>query len=261
MFVVLIVEDELLEQDFLRTIAADELLPDDILLTCETGVEAVALAKQHRPDIIIMDERTPELDSITVIEEMRKFLPDACISILSAYSDFSYAQRMLSLKIFEHLLKPIRPADFKQVLRRMIENISKMHTSSTSQATLSITAAKNERQSFVENSLLYIREHFKDKLTLETVASKVFVNPKYFSHVFKREMGVSFTEYVSSLKIEFACKLLATTDYHTYRISFECGFSDPSYFNRVFCAQMNMTPQAYRKHANSYRPGNEQDMA
>jgi YesN/AraC family two-component response regulator len=255
------VEDELLEQDFLRTIAADELLPDDILLTCETGVEAVALAKQHRPDIIIMDERTPELDSINAIEEIRKFLPDACISILSAYSDFSYAQRTLSLKIFEHLLKPIRPADFKQVLCRMIENISKKHTSSTDQAAMSSPAAKNERQSFVENSLLYIREHFKDKLTLETVASKVFVNPKYFSHVFKREMGVSFTEYVNSLKIEFACKLLATTNYHVCRISLECGFSDPSYFNRVFCAQMNMTPQTYRKYANSKRTGNEQDMA
>lgn len=112
------------------------------------------------------------------------------------------------------------------------------------------------RQSFVENSLLYIRENFKDKLTLEGVASKVFVNPKYFSHVFKREMGVSFTEYVRSLRVEFACKLLATTNYHAYRISLECGFSDPSYFNRVFCSQMNMTPQTYRKYASYQRGGN-----
>jgi YesN/AraC family two-component response regulator len=117
------------------------------------------------------------------------------------------------------------------------------------------------RQSFIENSLLYIKEHFKDKLTLEAVASKVFVNPKYFSHVFKQEMGVSFTEYANSLKIELACKLLATTNYHVCRISLECGFSDPSYFNRVFCAQMNMTPQTYRKYANAKRTGNEQDMA
>ena len=99
----------------------------------------------------------------------------------------------------------------------------------------------------------YIKEHFKERLTLETVASKVFVNPKYFSHVFKREMGVAFTEFVIGLKIEYACKLLETTNYHAYRISIECGFSDPSYFNRVFCAQMNMTPQTYRKYAGSLK--------
>jgi len=116
---------------------------------------------------------------------------------------------------------------------------------------------KVERQYFIEESLKYIQEHFKERLTLELVASKVFVNPKYFSHVFKREMGVSFTEYVIGLKIEHACKLLETTNYHAYRISIECGFSDPSYFNRVFCAQMNMTPQTYRKYAGSIKSGNQ----
>jgi YesN/AraC family two-component response regulator len=117
---------------------------------------------------------------------------------------------------------------------------------------------KTERQYFIEESLKYIQEHFKERLTLELVASKVFVNPKYFSHVFKREMGISFTEYVIGLKIEHACKLLETTNYHAYRISIECGFSDPSYFNRVFCAQMNMTPQTYRKYTGSIKSGNQQ---
>ena len=116
--------------------------------------------------------------------------------------------------------------------------------------------SKVERQYFIEEALKFIKEHFRERLTLETVASKVFVNPKYFSHVFKKEMGVAFTEYVIGLKIEYACKLLETTNYHAYRISIECGFSDPSYFNRVFCSQMNMTPQTYRKYAGALKSGN-----
>ena len=85
MSVVLIVEDEMLEQEFLRSVVLDELLPEDTLLTCESGVEAVEVARQNRPDIIIMDVRIPELDGISAIEEIRKFLPDACISVLTAY--------------------------------------------------------------------------------------------------------------------------------------------------------------------------------
>ena len=99
MSVVLIVEDELLEQDFLRSVVLDELLPEDTLLTCESGAEAISLAKEHRPDIIIMDVRIPELDGISAIEEIRKFLPNTCISVLSAYSDFSYAQKAVKSQL------------------------------------------------------------------------------------------------------------------------------------------------------------------
>jgi len=256
MSVVLIVEDEMLEQEFLRSVVLDELLPEDTLLTCESGVEAVEVARQHRPDIIIMDVRIPELDGISAIEEIRKFLPDACISVLTAYSDFTYAQKAVSLRVFEYLLKPIKPTDFKQVFCKMLASVTKSSVPSQEKPERKNTELKIERQSFIEESLKYIKDHFKERLTLESVASKVYVNPKYFSHVFKREMGVSFTEYVIGLKIEYACKLLETTNYHAYRISIECGFSDPSYFNRVFCAQMNMTPQTYRKYSNPLRSGN-----
>ncbi len=244
MNVVLIVEDEMLEQEFLKEMALEELLPEDTLLSCQSGLEAVELAKEHRPNIILMDVLIPEMDGLSAIHEIRKFLPDACITILSAYSDFSYAQKAISLRVFEYLLKPIKPADFKQLFKRMLAAAVEHPRSSESKS----EEPKEYRQNFIEESIKFIKDHFKERLTLEMVAGKVFVNPKYFSHAFKKEVGVAFTEYVINLKIQYACRLLETTNYPAYRISLECGFSDPSYFNRVFCTQMNMTPQAYRKH-------------
>jgi two-component system, response regulator YesN len=245
----LIVEDELLEREFLRTIAQDELRPADTLLSCDSGDQAVLLAKQHRPDIIIMDVMLPEMDGLTAISEIRKFLPNACIAILSAYSDFSYAQKAINLRVFEYLLKPVKPTDFKLVLQRMLKSVSEGLQPSEEKIDEKAYETKEDRQYFIEEAIKYINDHFKDRLTLEMVASKVFVNPKYFSHVFKKEMGVAFTEYVIHLKIQYACKLLETTNFPAYRISLECGFSDPSYFNRVFCAHMHTTPHAYRKYA------------
>jgi len=251
MSVVLIVEDELLEREFLEMVARDELLPEDTLLTCESGVQAVQLARQHRPNVIIMDIMITEMDGLTAIHEIRKFLPDTCISILSACSNFSYAQKAINLRVFEYLLKPVKPSVFKDVFCRMLKSVSDPQESSLDGSSDDNSASKDDRHSFIEDSVKYIKEHFRDKLTLEMVASKAFVNPKYFSHVFKKEMGVAFTEYVIGLRIQHACKMLETTHYPAYRISLECGFSDPSYFNRVFCAQMNMTPQTFRKLASS----------
>ncbi|AKL96470.1 transcriptional regulator AraC family [Clostridium aceticum] len=247
MNVVLIVEDEIVEQEFLKTVILDEVLPEDKVLTCGSGLQAIQLAKQYRPNIIIMDIMIAEMDGLTAAQEIRGFLPNACITILSAYSDFSYAQKAINFRVFEYLLKPVKPAVFKEVFRKMLEFAPNNPVVVEEKPEEKHIKAKDQRQSFIEEGIKYIKEHFREKLTLEMVASKVFMNPKYFSHVFKKEMGVSFTEYIIQLRVQHACRLLETTNYPAYRISSECGFSDPSYFNRVFCSQMDMTPQTYRK--------------
>lgn len=241
---VLIVEDELLEQEFLKTVVLDELSTKDRVLTCVSGVEAVKLARQSRPDVIFMDILIPEMDGLSAIKEIRKFAPGACVMILSASSDFSYAQTAISLNVYEYLLKPVKPAAFRQIFRRALESVSEKQAVSNDEKH---AVSDNDHHSFIEKSIDYICENFKGKLTLQMVASNVFMNTQYFSRMFKKELGVTYTDYVNSLRIKYACKLLENTDYPAYRISSECGFTDPSYFNRVFYQHMKMTPKKYKK--------------
>ena len=114
---ILIVEDEELELEFIEAVIHEELQLEDIVITANTGAQAVRQAKKRRPDIIIMDIMLPEMDGLEAIEEIRKFAPDTCISILTAYTDFRYAQRAISLRVFEYMLKPIKPSDFKATLK------------------------------------------------------------------------------------------------------------------------------------------------
>lgn len=248
---VLIVEDEILELEFLRSLAEEVLLEEDRLLTSQTGTQAVELAKQYEPNIIMMDILIPEMDGLAAIEEIRTFLPNACIAILSAYSDFSYAQKAINLNVFKYLLKPIKPTVFKDVLQEMLYNTNECNSQIEEDLTVENTNPKDRPECFINKSVEYIKENFRKKLTLEEVASRAFMNPKYFSRVFKDKVGTSFSCYVNNLKIQHACRLLETTNYPAYRISMECGFSDPSYFSRVFNNKMDMTPMTYRKYSRS----------
>ena len=264
---ILIVEDEELELEFIEAVIREELQPEDALMTAHTGVQAVRQAKKRHPDIIVMDLMLPEMDGLEAIQEIRKFAPDACISILTAYTEFQYAQRAISLRVFEYMLKPVKPSDFKVTFKRMLESVEDVRGREKTGAVQipGETMAKNshtdqEQQSFVDESIRYIQKHFKERLTLQMVASRVYMNAQYFSRVFKRETGVTFTEYVNTMKIQYACKLLETTNYPAYRISSECGFTDPSYFNRVFFAQMNMTPKKYKKLSRMAQEGGEEHL-
>lgn len=242
MSVVLIVEDELLELEFLKSLVAEELPAKDKILTCQSGIQAVKLAKQHRPDVILMDILIPEMDGLQALGEIRKFLPQAAVMILSAFSDFSYAQKAIRLNVHDYLLKPIKPSVFKQAFHNLLSTVTRqVHVDEE------IPEPEINQTYFIEKALKYIQDNFKQKLTLQMVASYVFLNPQYFSRIFKKEVGVPYIDYVNKLKIEYACKLLESTNYPAYRISSECGFTDPSYFNRVFVQQMDMTPKAYRR--------------
>ncbi|MCO5386009.1 MAG: response regulator [Desulfosporosinus sp.] len=243
MSVVLIVEDELLELEFLKAIVAEELLPTDKIITCESGTQAVKMAKQCRPDIIVMDILLPEMDGLQALQEIKKFLPQACVMILSACSDFSYAQTAIHLRVQEYLLKPVKPSVFKKIFHDLLTTASACQVHAEEE----IVEQETNQIYSIEKSLKYIHDNFKQKLPLQLVSSNVFLNPQYFSRIFKKEVGVTYIDYVNKLKIDHACKLLETTSYPAYRISSECGFTDPSYFNRVFVQQMNMTPKAYRR--------------
>lgn len=247
MTVVLIVEDEILELDFLKSIAAKELSDQGKVITCQSGLQAVKLAKQHRPDLIILDIHIPEMDGLQALQEIRKFLPGVGVIILSAYSDFSYAQKAIHLRVQEYLLKPVKPSVFKQVFHDSLSAITTCQDPAPQEVKEQMLQSETNQVDLIEKALKYIHEHFKEKLPLQVVSSYVFLNPQYFSRIFKKEVGVPYIDYVNKLKIEHACKLLETTNYPAYRISSECGFTDPSYFNRVFVQQTQMTPKAYRR--------------
>ncbi|MFD1163729.1 AraC family transcriptional regulator [Hwangdonia seohaensis] len=93
----------------------------------------------------------------------------------------------------------------------------------------------------------YIIKNFKERITLEDVASIACMNPTAFSRVFKRVNRKTFSEYLNEVRIGYACKLLMEEKYSISEICFESGFNNISNFNRQFKKTKNYSPTEYIK--------------
>ncbi|QDX91244.1 AraC family transcriptional regulator [Brevibacillus laterosporus] len=98
----------------------------------------------------------------------------------------------------------------------------------------------------IRKAITYLKEHVSKKVRLQEVAQNCCLSVYYFSHLFQRETGYSFIEYVHRIKLKKAVIYLETTDLSIQEIAFELGFEDANYFSRLFKKQMNMSPREYR---------------
>ncbi|THF83242.1 response regulator transcription factor [Cohnella fermenti] len=92
----------------------------------------------------------------------------------------------------------------------------------------------------------YINEHYREDISIPAMSRMFNINANYMSQLFKKEAGMTFTEYVTSLRLEHACKLLTATDDPINEIAERSGYDDYFYFSRIFKKIKGITPSAYR---------------
>ncbi len=96
------------------------------------------------------------------------------------------------------------------------------------------------------NAIQYINSHYFEEINLETLAGKIFVSPYYLSHLFRAEMGVTFSDYLNKIRISRAKELLMEGR-SVEDVAERTGFNDGNYFIKIFKKYVGLTPSKYRK--------------
>ncbi|QJD84534.1 response regulator transcription factor [Cohnella herbarum] len=94
--------------------------------------------------------------------------------------------------------------------------------------------------------LKYINENYKSDISIQSISKSFYLNPNYLSQLFKRELEVTFTEYVTKVRLQEAKSLLQTTGLSIGEIAENIGFRDYFYFIRTFKRHTQQTPKQYR---------------
>jgi two-component system response regulator YesN len=92
----------------------------------------------------------------------------------------------------------------------------------------------------------YVNENYCRDISVSSISKQFNVNGNYISQLFTKEVGTTFTQYLSKLRIDYACQLLTTTDLPINEIAEKAGYDDNFYFSRIFKRLKGTTPSAYR---------------
>ena len=105
-----------------------------------------------------------------------------------------------------------------------------------------------QMSSEITKAIQYIKHNYPQNISLQQVASHVNLSSGYLSNLFKKELQVTFVEYLNLYRIERAKELLAQTSMKSYDIAVQVGFSpEYTYFSKVFKKVTGLNPNEYRK--------------
>lgn len=90
------------------------------------------------------------------------------------------------------------------------------------------------------------KTYMSDEISLNTIAAEVGMIPSYFSSIFSKEMGKTFVEYLTEIRMDRAKELLMCSSMKTSEIGYEVGYKDPHYFSYIFKKTQNCTPKEFR---------------
>lgn len=111
---------------------------------------------------------------------------------------------------------------------------------------LSVEGKYQNLSRLTRQAVVYIKTRLSDNLTVKDAAKALLVNANYLSGIFRREMGISFIEFVNRERVEQAAALLRHTNMQIQRIAASVGYNNTSYFTRRFVRTWGCTPKDYR---------------
>lgn len=265
----LIVDDADMERSGIRFLVQKYEMPLQLYEACD-GEEALCILGRTHIDILFTDIKMPRMDGIQLATNARMLYPELYIIFCSAYGEFEYAQKAVSLRASCYLLRPVRVEEFVKTLTDVAAQCEREQALISSVAKLWEKKVISEPQSrdvlmeliassrlrgkarrggdgLVDGVRAIVEERFAQDLCVDDIAQSLHLSAGHLCRSFKKETGVSLMQFVTFYRLERAKDLLLQTDFKIEEIAHMTGFQSASYFGMVFKRELNTTPGAFRE--------------
>lgn len=240
MYKVVLVDDEVWTLKRLNIIFPWSEYGFEVIDTFNDARLALDMIVTKKPDLVLTDVRMPEYSGLDLVRIARENNCKTKFVMISGHAEFQYAQEAIRYGVTDYLLKPVSRETADKTLARIKKDLDELR--GVNSESVFDNAAFNEM-------IRYINEHYREKLQLGELSKQFNMNRTYCSELFKKNMGISFVEYVTKLRMKAAADMIEKgvsmqdiaqmMDYDYY------------HFNKVFKKYYNLTPRQYKQKDNN----------
>lgn len=246
---ILIVEDE----KNIRELLKDILEPAYNISEAEDGKQALALIKQNHPDIIITDILMPNMDGISLIDKIKSNFKTNYIPIIGISAKSSIEDQIDAYKhgADMYITKPFHPKQVISTIENLIAKQNRLKEYFNSKVSVIKIKDGNEIHredcQFINEIIEFVQKNIEDdSLNSNSIADFFNISKATLYRKLKDVADKTPSEFIRSIRLEHASKLLKTTQMTVSEIMYKSGFSNKSYFYREFAKQYKVTPKDYR---------------
>lgn len=247
---VLIVDDE---QD-IRALIKDILEENYVVIEAANGAEAIDLAQRTLPSLIICDVMMPVMDGIEFLrvmksQELTRYVP---IVFLSSKNSVENYIQGIEVGADAYLGKPFHPKYLQVLIENILERKNQLiHQNETSAVAFECfegKKVKKEDKDLMLKIINIIHDNLdNDCLSGDFIANELAISKMQLYRKIKEISEQTPTEYVRTIRLNQAEKLLKTTNKTVSEIMYGCGFNSKTYFYKEFFKKYGYTPKEYRE--------------
>ena len=225
-----------------------------VITDAANGQEGLEKILELSPDIVISDIKMPIMNGIDMIKSAMEKIKFKSL-LLTSYAEFDYAKKAIELSVSDYLLKPVS----EEKLRSSIEKVNRELLGTRK---IEESLRKNDENAnilnnyllgdsgknyYVKISLEKIRDHFAERISIESVAEELGVSASYLSRKFKETTNHTFLELLNEHRIQQSVKLLSTGRFRVSEIGEKVGFNEYKHYYAVFKKYTGLTPSDFTK--------------
>lgn len=231
-----------------------ELLCFDEIMTAKSYEQAQGIFQNNKVDILLSDIEMSDKSGLDLIAWVNREYPDTECIILSCHDEFDYARRAVGLKCLSYVLKPVPYEILTQELWKASEAVRQKHSQVMLEnygrvymKQISDSVDIQDTEDILGKAMEYIKAHLSDDISVEALAKEVHVSPRHLGRLFKKEFDQTVSDYILTQKMMLAAKLLQTTRLSVTMVADKAGYTNYSYFIRLFRKFYGMTPREYQQ--------------
>lgn len=243
MYKVLLADDEEIIRDGLSKTFDWESHGFKVVGTAGNGKTAFELIKTLKPNLVITDIRMPLINGVELLKKIKINFPEIIVLLLSGFTDFEYVREGLNSGASGYIQKSKIEEELQQMLPKIHKNINEKNFQSHFN---DIPEESVHISSRIASILTYIDEHSQERVLIQDIAEKFSINASYLSTVFKKEMNMTFSEYLIKMKMNKAA-LLIQNGGNVEGSAYEVGYSDLKHFRKMFKKYFGFNPGSLMK--------------